>query len=879
MTESDINQPFTFMVLWQALLGHHFDAAIALCESQLKSDNPIPVTIATLVIALKTPASVADILTTLAEQERSAQGWQALFFGIANLSAGRMDNAFSLFETAAETEASRSPALVYLAALYLVQNQVEMVDETIREGLSLNQEIGEFHTLKARLLIQQAAQEKADKEQLFAEAATQIEIAREKGNCSQLNLAHFELDLLLAQNQQAQAIQLAVTLLEKGLEGVSQDEISTIGLSALISCGALDEANNYLDQALEITPDNLILLTYRAETAALNGRFHVAAAAITRALKQDEDNIDLLHKKSGLVGQGFSYKESVKALDKLIELTKKLPPPNRAIYMATYGDIYFDQDEVEKAEQAFNDALIVDENCIPALAGLSQILTTLGRLDEARAAQERVYQIAPVRAMQMMINADHVPEGDKEISRMEEMAANPRIALQMRASLNLSLAKVSQKRGHHEKAMSFAHKANKIIRSYVHYNYQNEAKHVDQIIAQMSKNFFTDRKEFGSDSDLPIFILGMPRSGTTLVEQIVGGHSAVFPGGELGHIPRMWQRLVVWESRMGSEYHRMPDCVVELTSEQSIEFAEKVEGEYRELMSADFGNVGSEKTHITDKLPHNFKNVGLIRLLYPKAKIIYCRRSAGGIALSNYFTDYKARHGGMGFAYDLDGIGSEIANCQRLMDHWVKLFGDAIHIVDYEELVDNPEPTVKKMFDYLDLSWEEQVMDFSNLKRAVKTASVTQVRQPMYTSSKEKWLKYEEQLQPMFKALDKRKTETPPEPMALPVHEPGLFLKGMALLENAQNAEAEVLFKSILDTYPRHAAAMHMLGAAYSNQGKILPAHKCMKRSIQLHPGNHTWYGNLAIILEHMQSPDEAREVREKGEKVAKRWGYIPDRQ
>ena len=322
---------------------------------------------------------------------------------------------------------------------------------------------------------------------------------------------------------------------------------------------------------------------------------------------------------------------------------------------------------------------------------------------------------------------------------------------------------------------------------------------------------------------------------------------------------------------MGSIYRRMPDCVMELTREHSRKFSHRVEAEYRELMPKD-----TRATHITDKMPHNFKNIGLIKLLFPMAKIIYCRRSPGGIALSNYFTDYKARYGGMGFAYHKEWIGREIANCHRLMAHWLRLFGNEIHIVDYDELVENPENVVREMFRYLELEWEERVMAFSTLQRPVKTASVTQVRKPMYKNSRDRWQHYKAALQPVFRAFNTRKAEPAPTPLDLPAHEPGLFFKGMDLLQAGKNAEAESIFKEILEFYPRHAAAMHMLGAAYSNQGKVLPAYKCMKRSISLHQGHPTWYGNLAIILEQMRRPEEAVEMREKGKRISAQAGYIP---
>ncbi|WP_321418026.1 sulfotransferase [uncultured Desulfobacter sp.] len=848
--------------LWQAVLEHRAGDVAALCTAWSGQVPENRQSIALLAPILGNPSPLQEILTRLNEREQSATGWESLFFGLARANLNQPGRALHLIDRASEFEPCRPQALALLAGLYLLLDQRDMVEENLREGLSLDGGIGEFHLVRARLLL---------RDRNYEQAEAEMALATKKGCFSVLNQARFELELLMARDRQSEAIATAVRLLREGDAWLGRDAVVSLGLEVLIACSALDEADNYLDQALKQDPGNLVLLSHRVEIALLTGRFRVAAHAVGQALAQDQDNIQMLHKKAAMAGRGISHDQSLKALDRIVELTRDFPEPDRAVYLSVYGDIYLDQEDLEQAEVAYNNALAVDEKCIPALAGLSHALTILGRLEEAGTIQDKIYRIAPVRAMQLMINADRIPEREELLEHMKKMAGNPSVQLPMRAALNLSLAKVWQKRGNHETAMEYADKANEIVRTFVSYDPKNEARHVDRIMARMSGAFFDNRKGYGTDCRLPIYILGMPRSGTTLVEQIIGGHTKVFPGGELGMIPAMWRKLTLWEHRMGSPYRNMPDCVLDLTLEQSRKFADKVEGEYRELMPE-----GAPETHITDKLPHNFKNIGLIKLLYPKAKIIYCRRSPGGIALSNYFTDYKARHGGMGFAYHKEWIGKEIANCHRLMAHWTKIFNGEIHIIDYDELVENSGPVIRKMFSYLELDWEEKVMAFSTLQRPVKTASVTQVRQPMYTSSKDRWRHYETGLQPVFAAFDSRSADHEPEPLPLPRHEPGLFFQGMDLLQAGRNAEAESAFKELLEFYPRHAAAMHMLGAAYSNQGKIQPAHQCMKRSIQLHPGNHTWYGNLAIILDHMRRPEEAAEMREKGKKISRHNGYIP---
>ncbi len=847
--------------LWQVLLTRGAPQAKQLCTQH--TETGIPHELVNLVSDMNDRKALSAMLSGTRHLEKDFWGWHALFMGLANLTIGNGERAMSLFETASETDACRAPSLVYLASYYLQMGQADLAEETIREGVSLDKTIGEFHLLKARLHLLNYD---------FDQADVQLKIAKDKGFYSPLGMKCFELENMVVRDCQAEAVASALELLRDGVGGVSSDETVSAGLGVLMACGALDEADSYLELALEKNPDNGFLLALQGDVSALQGRYRMASHAISRALALDKDNLSLLVRKVRLAGHAFTFKQGLAALDKIMDLIQDLPPPNRAVYLSMYGRIHFDRGDEDEAMTAYAKALETDPKCIPALGGMAGIMTTLGRLDEAHEFQDRMYQMAPVRAMQIMINNDRVPDDDRDIRRMAAMAKTLATPLPLRAALTLTLARVFQKRGEHDRAMDYADDANALFRIFVSYNHLKKAEDADRIIGHMTRDFFDRCKGFGGDNRLPLFILGMPRSGTTLVEQILGSHSAVFAGGELGQIPRMWRRLEAWERRLGSDFQKIPDCVLELTRDQSASFSLKVEKEYRELMT---GNA--RETYITDKLPHNFKNIGLIKLLFPKARIIYCRRHAGGIALSNYFTSYEALHGGMGFAYDLGWIGYEIANCQRLMAHWKALFGDDIHIVDYENLVDDPEPVIKDMLTYLSLNWEDSVLEFNRLDRPVKTASVVQVRQPLYTTSKERWRYYEHRLKPMFEALSERISQSLPFPVPRPPHEPSLFLKGMGLLQAERNQEAEAIFRELLDIYPRHAAAMHMLGAAYSNQGKIRPAYQCMKRSIQLNPNNSTWYENLAIILDHMRRLEEAAEIRKKGKKAARKNTCMPD--
>ena len=233
----------------------------------------------------------------------------------------------------------------------------------------------------------------------------------------------------------------------------------------------------------------------------------------------------------------------------------------------------------------------------------------------------------------------------------------------------------------------------------------------------------------------------MPRSGTTLTETIIGTHSLVAPCGELPGIPKI-SRLI---NRNFPKLKPYPECVDAL---QPAMLAAMADAYINKLPEE---GVGAAYT--ADKLPHNFVNVGLIHRIFPDSPIIHVMRDPRDNGLSNFQQNFGAKYGGMGFAFDLEHLASEINNYWRLMKHWRKIGVPMIEFW-YEDLVNEQEVISKALINYCGLQWEEQILEFHKLERRVKTASVGQVRNKMYKSSAQKWRNYEELLKPMIDALD-----------------------------------------------------------------------------------------------------------------------------
>ena len=358
------------------------------------------------------------------------------------------------------------------------------------------------------------------------------------------------------------------------------------------------------------------------------------------------------------------------------------------------------------------------------------------------------------------------------------------------------------------------------------------------------------------DSSLPVYVLGMPRSGTTLVEQILAGHSAIFGAGELGVIPSRIQGLNRWERHVGSG-RKYPDCIDDISLQVREGIANGILEELKGLAEEDKPNA----RHVIDKLPHNFENIGLIKFFFPNAKIISVRRDPRDIALSNYFTDYQAKHGGMGFAYDMTSIGEQLADHNMMMHHWHNVFPGEILEINYEDVVADTEGLARKMLKYIGVDWEQSVLNFNELDRTVKTASVWQVRQPIYKTAMAKWKRYESYLAPLIKGTNaKIKTDPITDMVSLP--EPGLLQAGVALYKNKELDKAEYEFKKLLHHIPEHAAANVMLGLIYAQKGHLKEATILLEKGVNTCPWNQKWKKDLIKAYEVQGDVDKAKALK-----------------
>jgi len=242
---------------------------------------------------------------------------------------------------------------------------------------------------------------------------------------------------------------------------------------------------------------------------------------------------------------------------------------------------------------------------------------------------------------------------------------------------------------------------------------------------------------FAVSSDRPIFVLGLPRSGTTLVEQIIASHPSVFGAGELPYLERMVQRL---PTKM-SQKVTFPWCIEQLPAEMGSALAQ----EYVERLHT----LSPDHPRVIDKMPKNACYIGLIRLLWPEARIVFCSRGLMDVAVSCY-TRYFAK--GQPFSWDLSELGLYCRDHERMARHWLDVARPAIFDVCYEELTSNQEAVTRQLIDFLGLPWDDACLSFHDTTRRIKTNPLG-VRQPIYRSSVARWKRFEPWLGPLRDVL------------------------------------------------------------------------------------------------------------------------------
>jgi tetratricopeptide (TPR) repeat protein len=494
------------------------------------------------------------------------------------------------------------------------------------------------------------------------------------------------------------------------------------------------EAIREYEAALKFGPEQAGLLSNFGNTLCATGDFDRAIALLSRAIEL-EPNSSLFRRN--LIQCLLTAKKAPEAIEQIEKLRILAPGP--AVEM-DYGSALVMLGRHEEAIAAYRRAEAAGHRDYNMFHNLATVLQDLGHIEEAEEAYRNALVLKPdfAPSRRQLASNRKYDVFDRDAQELEDLLKKPDLLPVDRAELHMGLAKILDDLGMYPKAFSHLQTGNQIIRSRIDYNADRNSDYVDALIETFNEDFFAQRSSFGLQSELPIFVLGMPRSGTTLVEQILCSHPEVHGAGELKKLYDLYTGL---GQRLKSDIG-----MARVARVMDKKTAYDVAQEYLNYLISFNANT----RYVIDKMPFNYRAIGLIALLFPKARILHCVRDPRDVALSCYFARFNDN---LSFSFNLGEIGRYYRDYDRLMTHWRRVIRNPILDVHYETLVTSQEASTRRMLEFCDLQWDEQCLQFHETERTVLTASNWQVRQPMYTSSIGRWQNYRDYLEPLMAAL------------------------------------------------------------------------------------------------------------------------------
>ncbi len=464
-----------------------------------------------------------------------------------------------------------------------------------------------------------------------------------------------------------------------------------------------DDAENLLEHAISIAPD-----------------FLLAILDLGR-LRKDQDR----------------YGEALECFDSAIALDATNP---QAHYLraSTLARASFTREAIDSYRQC----LKLRPAHIGALLGLGHVLKAVGEYDEAVASYNECIRNAPDfgETYWSLANLKTYRFDDVTVTEMETRASAGGENVQSEINFLFALGKAHEDRGEFARAWDFYRRGNQKQRSEVHYDPVQTEVMNDRIIGTYTAEFLASMTGAGNPESSPIFILGLPRSGSTLLEQILASHSQVEGTSELPYIGRVATSL----NRNRADGINYPEAMRELAPENLRALGE-------EYLTQTRMHRRTGAARFIDKMPNNFPNVGLIALILPNAKIIDARRHPLDACLSCYRQLFAK---GQNFTYDLTEIGEYYLQYQRMMDHWARVLPGRVLTVQYEEVVSDFEPNVRRLLDFCGLPWQDACLRYYESDRPVRTPSSEQVRQPIYDRSIGHWRNYEHELDELIAVIE-----------------------------------------------------------------------------------------------------------------------------
>ncbi|REJ94607.1 MAG: sulfotransferase family protein [Planctomycetota bacterium] len=511
---------------------------------------------------------------------------------------------------------------------------------------------------------------------------------------------------------------------------------------ALLARGDVPEAIEQYEQAVRLAPRDAELHNALGTCLVRSGRLPEAIDRFRAALELRGDNAEIEHNLAGALKLAGNIEEAVVHARRAVQLQTDFVTAR-----ITLGNLLTEQGHVAEAITHYEHAVqLAPENWI-ALNNLGSALVDLGRFDEATDRLEAALRANPGYAPAYHNLTDLAKEGYYELSadqvtRMEGLIEQQDAPADERSVLQFSLAAWLEANRRYDEAFAAYEAANRLeydasVAAGVPFDPAAHRELIDATLDTFSRELFKDARNWGSTDETPVFVVGMPRSGTTLVAQIIASHPEAVGADELETIGRLANQI----STVGKVDLVYPRSVPHATEETIRESASRYsQGLKRRRLAA---------RRVVDKMWHNFLFLGLIALLFPRARVVHCRRDARDVC----FSCFARRLDRISWCWRFEDIGFYFREYERLMNHWSDVLPVAIYEVGYERLVGHQEEVSRGLIDFCGLDWHEGCLNFFESDGSVRSASRVQVRRPLYEASIGRWKHFENHLGKLEVAL------------------------------------------------------------------------------------------------------------------------------
>lgn len=644
---------------------------------------------------------------------------------------GRLDEALAQLNLGLALDPAQPDALNSIGLIHHAQRRLDDAESAIREALRLRPAFP-MAMINLGMVLQEKRRLK-EAATLFREAL-KLEPDNPMGNSNLgqilVEIGHVD-DLEDAERFCLKAVQLTPN---------RPHPINNLG-NVYRAMGRFEEALESYRKAMTIAPEMAMPLNNMGQALQGRARYEEATSFYLDAIAREPNSPRFHANFASMLNDQDLHEEALKRYEHALAID---PAHAESFYGA--GQVYMQLQDTQAAEASFRKALELDPELTAPRLGLANLYSELGEFEKAAAESSIALRSHPKLVEVYYQRATHQKGKvtDADLEQMQTLLQEKYFGEGARSQLHFALGAVFDKRQKYEEAARHFEQANefqnaaKLKRNEI-YQPDSFSDWISRMTQAFSPEVMRRFEGHGHESHRPIFVVGLPRSGTTLTEQILASHSAIHGAGELTFASKTFEKLPETLGLSGA------DSFSSVKSLHSLGLKAAAES-YLSLISA----KNADLPHVVDKMPDNVNLVGWIRLIFPNAKIIHCRRDLRDIALSCYQTCF----GSIRWANDWRSIGRRFSDYLRGVRHWESV--ESINWLDfpYEQVTEDTEIYARKLIEFVGLDWEPGCLNFHETRRQVRTASLSQVREPIYKTSVAKWKNYEKQMQPFIEEME-----------------------------------------------------------------------------------------------------------------------------